>query len=223
MKKQNERLKLFSELVVKERDYLSREKRLEILQFRWGIVGGRERTFRDINRLTNTKNSKEVYRKMMDLFEEKKHIFPEAVCGVYFVRGEIITHLIKVGSSINSKNRVRHLQTGSADKLHVEYTIPVKKKDIGKYEHKVHKWLDEWKDHDEWFRIPDQELELLYVCRSEEDLEALFKTNELRMIGLDRKKGEDDPLEDDNDYSEKEVEERMKQKRKEQGRYFTGH
>ncbi len=208
----NKKVRLFTDIVTREKRYLSENKRLEILQFRWGIITGIVRTFRDINRIVHIKNSKQIYSEMIMYFTEKNYLAPEAKCGVYFIKGEIITRLIKVGQSSNVPARLYNLQIGSADKLRIEYVIPLEKNVLEIYEKKVHIWLDEYRHHGEWFDILDDDIVKLYACYSQEDLDVLMETDRMRSMGLGRKKGIDDSLEDDKDYSEEEVNDREREK-----------
>lgn len=199
-KKQQEMQELFRQISIKEKAYLSHNKRFEILQFHWGIVS-EPRTFRDINRLVGIRNAKDLYNEMIRYFIEKGHMPPETNCGIYFVRGVRLSDMVKIGQSISCKKRLAELQTGSPDKLYIEHVVPIEDKiRLKEYEDKLHAWFDKWRLHYEWFQgIPDEELEPLYKCRTMEDIDILLATNENRAGGFNKLSGNDDPLNDGED------------------------
>lgn len=223
-KKRKEVEELFKKISVQEKNYLSFNKRFQILQFHWGIVS-EPRTFRDINRLVNIRNAKQVYNEMMGYFGEKGYINVEANCGVYFIRGEIITHRVKIGQSTNAKHRRNRLQTGSADKLYVEHVVPIDDKNrLEEYQNKLHAWFDQWRIHGEWFQsIPDEELEPIYNCRNKEEVDVVLAKDPERAEGKNKLSGNEDPLgdgEDDEFWNEEEIIEHKQRLEEENGRKF---
>lgn len=71
---------------------------------------------------------------------------------VYFIKADN-TGLVKIGKSVNPKNRLKELQTGSANKLNIIKTI-----DGGVYlEQAIHAYFAHLRKHGEWFK-PDTEM-----------------------------------------------------------------
>jgi len=71
---------------------------------------------------------------------------------VYFVRGSV-TGLIKIGSAINPKRRVKAMQTGSGETLELLSMIP---EDGQLSEATLHVALADSRVHGEWFKMTDR-------------------------------------------------------------------
>lgn len=213
MRTREDKLRIFKVVAPAEREYLSRNRRLEILQLHWGILTPEEKTFGEINRIVGTTRTRDEYDEMIAYFQKKGYIAPLAKCGIYFIKAEHSLN-IKVGKSINAQNRKRDLQTGSPVRLWVDYVIPVPKDLLGVYEPKCHSWFSQWRDHNEWFAIPPEEMDIVRSQTSHEDLDTLFSTDPSRLSHLIISK---QIYEEDEGYAKEEELERDRERIREQG------
>ena len=203
MEKYEKNLHMFKELCIKEKRYLSENRRLEILQYHWGIVGGDEKKFTQINGILRMRNSKVIFDEMMDYFTQKNYFPQLSKCGVYFVRGQH-SPLVKIGASKNAPARLGHLQTGSPVRLWIDYVLPTPKNLIYEYEEKFHLWFTSVKEHGDWYKVPMEELRFIYTFMTYKDFDTLLETDSSRALGFIRGK-ESSTRDDEKDDPEAEV------------------
>ena len=84
-----------------------------------------------------------------------RRLFRQAGPGgfVYIVKREGDEERVKIGSSINPPQRLRSLQTGSADRLYIAWSTYVQADHVA-VEHEAHGILDRHRGFNEWFAVP---------------------------------------------------------------------